>query len=148
MAGALTPPVMMFLGRHLQGFSTYGSSVLANVVIYEISLCAVTGVFFWALGGRFTSVLTLAPMRWLARISYTFYLVHEGMLELAGRYVHHTGAIALFAAVASLLFAELSWRLMERPILHGGRRKVARRELAAAEPQHGSREAAASLDSL
>ena len=145
---ALTPAAMMFLGHHLTGFSTFGTSVTANVLIYEISLCAMTGVVFWALGGRFTALLTLAPMRWLARISYSFYLVHEGMLELAGRYVHHTAGIAMLAAAASLIYAEISWRLVERPILHGGSRKLEQRELAAAEPYHGSREATAALESL
>ncbi|MGI4829655.1 MAG: acyltransferase family protein [Janthinobacterium lividum] len=130
---ALTPPVMYFLGRTLVGFTTFGTSVVANIFIYEISLCAVTGVLLWALSGRFTGLLTVAPMRWLARLSYSFYLVHEGMLELFARYFHSAAAIAVGAAAISLIYAELSWRFLESPILHGGNRKVAKRELEAAE---------------
>ena len=148
---ALTPPVMLLLNRHFVGFSTYGTSVFANIVIYEISLCAVTGVLLWALSGRFTSLLTVAPMRWLARLSYSFYLVHEGMLELFARYLHSAAAIALAAATVSLVYAELSWRFVERPILHGGNRKVAHQEREAAEPHptpQASRDAAVSLETL
>ena len=148
---ALTPPVMFLLGHRLIGFSTYGTSVVANVLIYEISLCAVTGILLWALGGRFTSLLTVSPMRWLARLSYSFYLVHEGMLELFARYLHSAAAIAVVAAAVSILYAELSWRFLERPILHGGNRRVARHELEAAEPQapqHNGRDAAVSFETL
>lgn len=141
---ALTPPVMIFLGHHLANFSTYGTSVRANVVIYEISLCAVTGLLLWALGGRFTAVLTLSPMGWLARLSYSFYLIHEALLELCGRFLHTPAAVAGVAGLLALLYAQISWSWMERPILHGGNRKLAEREVESAQPHAAQGESSAS----
>jgi peptidoglycan/LPS O-acetylase OafA/YrhL len=132
IATALTPPLMIFLGRHYSGFSTVDGTVRGNVVTFEVSLCCVTGLMLWALGGRFTGVLRLAPMRWLGRISYSFYLIHESALELAGRYFHRTSSVALVAAAGALAYATISWYLLEEPILHGGSRRSARRELEAA----------------
>jgi peptidoglycan/LPS O-acetylase OafA/YrhL len=132
---ALAPVVMLLLSRYWSGFSTMDGTIRGNVVTYEVSLAAVTGAFVWALGGRFTGVLTITPMRWLGRISYSFYLIHQAALLLFERWFHGTGVIALFAASASLVYATLSWYLMEAPILHGGSRARARRELKAAEPQ-------------
>jgi peptidoglycan/LPS O-acetylase OafA/YrhL len=71
-------------------------------------------------------------VRWLGRISYSFYLIHESTLELAGRYFHGTAAVAIFAGAGALGYAALSWYFMESPILHGGSRRVARDEVAAA----------------
>jgi peptidoglycan/LPS O-acetylase OafA/YrhL len=132
VATALTPPVMFFLSRHYSGFSTVDGTVHGNVLTYEISLCCVTGLMLWALGGRYTAVLRLTPVRWLGRISYSFYLIHESALELAGRRFHSAGMIALVAGSGTLAYAALSWYLMERPILHGGSRRAARDEAAAA----------------
>lgn len=127
---ACTPPFMLFLSHHTQGFSTYGTSVAANVWIYEISLFAMTGLVLWALGGRYTAILRFGVMRGLARISYSFYLIHEGMLQLFGEHLHNAVATAVLAGAASLVYAELSWHLLERPLVQGG--SGARRELAAA----------------
>ena len=145
---ALTPPTVILLSRVLPGFSTYGTSIPANVLLYEISLVAVSGTLLWALSGRYTWVLTVAPMRWLARISYTFYLVHQGFHIYAITHLQSKGAAALATGVSAIVFAGLSWHFIERPILHGGNRKAARMELTAAEPEHGQPQAAGSLDSL
>ncbi|HTV09186.1 MAG TPA: acyltransferase [Candidatus Aquilonibacter sp.] len=128
----LTPPTMFLLNRYVGGFSTYGNSMKANVLTYEISLVAVSGLMLWALSGRYTQVLRLAPLRWIARISYSFYLVHESMLLLANRYVHTRALAALVAATGCIVYSELSWRWLERPILHGGNRRAAEREVHAA----------------
>lgn len=128
----LTPPTMFLLNRYSSGFSTYGTSIKANVFTYEISLVAVSGVLLWALGGRYTYLLTLSPLRWVARISYSFYLVHESMLLLANRYVHTKVLAGLVAGVGCIVYSELSWRLIEKPILQGGSRRAREREVHAA----------------
>ena len=115
--------------------STIDGTVRGNVFTYELALIAMVGVLLWALGGRFTRVLTLKPMLWLARISYSFYLIHEGVLDLANNHLKNEFAIAVVAFTATVAYAELSWLLMERPILHGGNRKEAKLELEAAQPK-------------
>jgi len=140
IATALTPLVMLALSRYATGFSTMDGTVRGNVVTFEMSLACVTGMMLWALGGRCTAVLRLAPLRWLGRISYSFYLIHESALELAARRFHSPGMVTVVAGAGALAYAALSWYLMERPILHGGSRRAAREELAAASDVRAPRE--------
>jgi peptidoglycan/LPS O-acetylase OafA/YrhL len=132
IAALLMPPLMLVLGRYDRGFSTVADTVRGNVLTYEVSLLAVTGLMLWGLGGRYTALLRLAPMRWLARISYSFYLIHEAALELAAKYLHHPAYIVGASAADSLVYATLSWHLLERPVLARGNRRIASRELRAA----------------
>jgi len=140
VATALTPLVMLALSRYATGFSTVDGTVRGNVATFEMSLVCVTGMMLWALSGRYTAVLRLAPMRWLGRISYSFYLIHESALALAQRRFHSAGMITLVAGAGALTYAALSWYLIERPILHGGSRRAARAEVAAASDVETPRE--------
>lgn len=128
----LTPPLMIYLNKYHPGFSTADGTIRGNVITLEISLIAATGVFLWALGGRFTWILTTPPMLFLGKISYSFYLIHQSMLLLTTRYLHQRYVIAVIAFAASTLYATLSWYLMERPILHGGSARTKRLEAKAA----------------
>jgi peptidoglycan/LPS O-acetylase OafA/YrhL len=128
----LTPPVMFYLSRHYSGFSTYGANLRGNVITYEISLCAVSGLMLWALGGRYTRLLTLSPLRWIARISYSFYLVHESMIILANRLTQNHVLITLLAGIGCIVYCELSWKFLEKPILSGGSHRAAAREVNSA----------------
>lgn len=163
-ATLLAPLLMYGLVHRFGGFAVFDNTVRGNVVSYEVTLLAVTGVFLWALGGRYTAVLTLPPVRWLARISYSFYLVHVAALDFLPRLLPrllpaspppflppflNAPLLVYGAAFAlSLGYAELSWRFVERPLLHGGNRKALRREAEAALPNPGRGEAAAALASL
>jgi peptidoglycan/LPS O-acetylase OafA/YrhL len=129
----LTPPLMIYLDRYQKGFSTVDGTIRGNVVTLEISLIAAMGVFLWALGGKYTWILTTAPMVFLGRISYSFYLIHLLMLQIGEKFVHNPYAIAAFGFAGSTVYATLSWYLMERPILHGGRAKTRRLEAEAAQ---------------
>ena len=129
---AVTPLVMLMLS-HRTGWSTVDGTIRGNVGTYEISLVAATGVFLWALGGRFTWILTTKPMLYLGKISYTFYLIHMCWILLAQRYLHRPIAAAVVAFVGSVGYSALSWHYFEKPILHGGSRRVARAEVSAAE---------------
>jgi peptidoglycan/LPS O-acetylase OafA/YrhL len=128
----LTPPLMIYLNKYHSGFSTVDGTIRGNVITLEISLIAAAGVFLWALGGKFTWILTTPPMLFLGRISYSFYLIHETMLLLAPRYIHSRYGIAILAFAGSTLYSTLSWYIIEKPILHGGSRKSKRPEFQAA----------------
>ena len=137
LALAVVMPLVMVLLSHQGGWSTTDGTIRGNVGTYEISLLTATGIFLWALGGRFTGILTTGAMRYLGKISYSFYLIHMCWILLAQRYIHQPVAAVLVAFAGSIGYAALSWHFMEQPILHGGDRKVARVEVSAAIP-HGA----------
>jgi peptidoglycan/LPS O-acetylase OafA/YrhL len=77
-------------------------------------------------------------MQWLGKISYSFYLIHMCMIEFAKRMVTQPVLAALVAFTASIVYSAASWYWVESPILHGGNRKVARKEVRSAMPmEHG-----------
>ncbi|HWA26415.1 MAG TPA: acyltransferase [Lacunisphaera sp.] len=91
--------------------------------------CAVVCGHFGVLPGQ--RVLEGRWLRWMARISYAFYLVHIPIANLVFHLtVHHTRTldsprdVGLMAAslAASLTAAALSWKILEKPILDFGRR--------------------------
>jgi peptidoglycan/LPS O-acetylase OafA/YrhL len=132
-------------------FSVKSLNAQNSVWLFELTLGISTGLMVWALSGRYTAVLRSGVMRWLGRISYTLYLVHLLAKVFAERWVGSIGKGLLVGPVTFLLaagFSELSWRLLEQPLLHGGNRRQAARELAAAEPSHGRSEAQQALQTL
>ncbi len=116
---ALIAPVMLALNR-LGGFSTMDGTRRADIFTYELALLAVTGTFLWALGGRFTAILRAAPLRWMGRISFSFYLIHSPILFVLLDHFDMPRPIQILTFVLSTLYATLSWFLVERPILAGG----------------------------
>jgi peptidoglycan/LPS O-acetylase OafA/YrhL len=80
-----------------------------------------------------TAVLELAPVRWLGRRSYSVYLWHWPIVVFTRPgYVAITGYSLLFLRIGlALLLAELSFRLVEEPIRHGGLPKLWERLQAA-----------------
>jgi peptidoglycan/LPS O-acetylase OafA/YrhL len=140
----MTPVVMIPLSK-LGGFSTVDGTWKSNLFTYEIALCAATGAFLWAVGGRYTGILETRVFQFLGRISYTFYLIHESALEYFERYTKSHGTIAGLALVATIGYAAVSWYWIEKPILAGGSRKAAALELAAAS---GNQTGALSRDSV
>lgn len=125
---AFAVAVLMYLSRHYH-ITTNDNTALANVVIYEASLIACTGIMLWALSGRWTGILTVRPVMYLGRISYTVYLIHVTGLYLAAKVVHGTVAIAAAGAVLTLAYAAASWHWMELPLL-GARPKESSAVLA------------------
>lgn len=133
----LTPLVMLFLSHHDKGFSTVADTIRGNVVTYEVSLLAVTGLLLWSLGQHFNAPLRWKPLRHLGRISYSFYLVHEAALLFATQHLASPIVAIVAASAGALLYAELSWHFLERPILKGGSHRRAQQELLAATANHG-----------
>lgn len=99
------------------GFSTYADTPAGNVWIYEFSLLTCAGVFLWALSGRGVRCLTLPPLVYLGRISYSVYLIHVMVILELEQYLHNRALIALSATVITVGYASLSWQFMEKPIL-------------------------------
>lgn len=72
----------------------------------------IAAMFVWVLRGGYGDALT----RWLAKVSYSLYLIHAPILVAVFKYLHwEGGAGALLAASLIALGAELCWRWVERP---------------------------------
>ncbi len=99
------------------GFITSANTRGANVLIYEMTLLMATGVMLWALSGRLVGVLKWAPLRYLGRISYSMYLIHQTVLIVTARYLHSTAAVGVVGAAVTVGYAALSWQLLEQPLL-------------------------------
>jgi peptidoglycan/LPS O-acetylase OafA/YrhL len=101
----------------VKGFSTHANTVIGSVWIYELSLITCTGLMLWALSGRSVRILTLRPVLYLGRISYSVYLIHIVVLLLVGRHIHNKIALTLTAFVITIFYASVSWFFLEKPIL-------------------------------
>lgn len=110
--------------------------------------------FVWGLGAvaliiltigseRADRMLSVAPLVWLGKISYSLYLIHVPLLIAAVHLTH--GRVPLWATVAiviplSLAIAALMYRYVEEPsirlgrLLAGQRRHGGRSQLVAAQP--------------
>jgi peptidoglycan/LPS O-acetylase OafA/YrhL len=113
---ALAATPLLLLSRY-PWFQPAAETVLVNVWLYELILILYVGILLWALSGRGVGLLTLRPMVYLGRISYTFYLVHLAAITILRKHLpHHAGFVAL---AVSLAYAALSWHWIEQPILKG-----------------------------
>lgn len=63
-------------------------------------------------------VLAVKPLRWLGGVSYGVYLLHLPVLYTAVRWLKDVNGLAVFALVVivTLVLAELSFRLFEKPM--------------------------------
>ena len=102
------------------GISTYHPTQLASALLFEASLMLMACVFGAALLNWFSAFFRLKPLLWLGTISYTVYLVHLMARDVVSRVVG--GRLATVGGLAlTLVYAALSWRYLERPILQLGR---------------------------
>jgi peptidoglycan/LPS O-acetylase OafA/YrhL len=99
------------------GFTTTANTPETNLWIYELSLVACTGAILWALSGKGTGALTLSPVRYIGRISYTIYLIHFTVLMVVARYLSGIWAITGVTLIATILYAAISWVVLEKPLL-------------------------------
>lgn len=64
-----------------------------------------------------SKMLSIKPMLWLGRISYSWYLWHWPILVLGNKLFHHNSTVEKWGLIAvSLLFAIFSYFLIESPI--------------------------------
>ncbi len=69
-------------------------------------------------GSLYSKTFSVAPLRWMGRISYGAYVFHDIPHTFYGRLCHGNNNItAAFALGCTLLFANLSYRYVESPFL-------------------------------
>jgi peptidoglycan/LPS O-acetylase OafA/YrhL len=123
LAGLAAAP-LLWLSR-FSWFQPGTDTVLVNVWLYELSLIGYVGVMGWALSGSAVGALKLRPLVYVGRISYSLYLVHPTALAIVRRhYLHHYTLTAAIALALSFVYAGLSWRFLERPLLQRRRQEA------------------------
>ena len=123
---------MLWLSRR-PGFTITANTPFANVWIYELTLAGSAGVVLWALSGRFVGVLKIAWVRYVGRISYSFYLVHTTVLVLLEQRMHDKWVVGGLTLAISLAYSVASWKWLEQPILFAGSGSRVRKEAVADE---------------
>lgn len=91
------------------------------------------GILFGARCGLLRRMLSLPPVVFVGRISFSLYLLHEQVNVLAGRMLSldaHDPRTLLLAVPLVILTAWLSFRLVETPMIDWGRRLERRRRAA------------------
>jgi peptidoglycan/LPS O-acetylase OafA/YrhL len=107
---------LRFLSKH--GHTTASNTPLGNSGVLEAALVLVTAVFLVSLIGFGKRFLSIWPMMWIGRISYSIYLFHVTAIylvrlkfpSLAGPY-----QLALIVIV-TIGYAVAMWYLVEKPI--------------------------------
>jgi len=99
------------------------SGLAANLVFVWIVARAAVGI-----GGFIGAVLDNAALQYIGIISYGIYLIHNftpAALDTVGLLQHGPWWHETLAAVGlTVALASLSWHLLERPIIHHGRRRL------------------------
>ncbi|HEY0796668.1 MAG TPA: acyltransferase, partial [Acidisarcina sp.] len=98
----------------------------SNGVIYSLSVAGSVSLLAWSLADRgwLLRFLTWPPMRYVGRISYTMYLVGSMIKVLFMRHFHSPLLILVLDISATILWASVSWFLLERPILNLAARRT------------------------
>jgi peptidoglycan/LPS O-acetylase OafA/YrhL len=119
------------IGTSLLGFWRSWNVLGGQNVVFGFTSLAVTfaGLLLFLLVGEKSvlgRIFSLGPVRYIGKISYGIYLLHDGIISLLGRLVKHGfwGAIAeswIFAIPLrigiTICIAALSYRFFESPIL-------------------------------
>lgn len=92
---------------------------IANGLCLSLSLIGAASLLAWTLADRswLRRILTLAPMRYIGRISYSMYLVHVMVIVQLLRFISFK-YVTIPALTVTILYATISWYLMERPLLN------------------------------
>lgn len=103
-------------------FRLSSNKPLANGLCYSLSLVGAASLVSWTLASSATNgsllyrLLTLPPMRYVGRVSYSMYLIHVVVIVQMLRFVPMR-YVTVPALAVTVLYAALSWHLMERPLL-------------------------------
>jgi peptidoglycan/LPS O-acetylase OafA/YrhL len=104
----------------LPSFHTGSNSVLFNSLGYSLISWFFFGILVLALTltqGFALTVLSWSPIRYLGKISYSFYLWHWAILMLLSERIHLAPLVTLSAFALTAAIASASWHFMESPIL-------------------------------
>lgn len=94
----------------------------ANAFDYSFSLIGSSSLLVWALAnkGWWKRFLTLPPMRYVGRISYTIYLTGSIIRVELIKYLHSDYVVFLWLLVIATGWATVSWFFMEKPMMKIG----------------------------
>lgn len=112
--------LLLFTGTQaFPAFRLVRNTPLANSCVYLFSLITAVSLLTWVLTdtGWLRSLLTTRPLRFLGEISYTMYLVHIMFLVKLQEHFGATTGPKLAGAVLVILYATISWFLLERPLI-------------------------------
>lgn len=105
-------------------FRTGANSAILNAAGYSLSAVMFGGLLTYSLtaDGAIQKILSWAGLRYLGRISYTFYLYHVAVLYLLEHRIHNAIQLGLASFAITSAIAALSWNLVESRILEQGRK--------------------------
>jgi peptidoglycan/LPS O-acetylase OafA/YrhL len=118
---AVAGGVFFFPAVFMPTWRATANSMLFNTVGYSVDVVLFALVVAVALASQKAWIqwpLRLGWLRFVGRISYMCYLIHEPILHFTLSYGRWAGSAAALAL--TLAFATLSWFLLERPILSFG----------------------------
>jgi peptidoglycan/LPS O-acetylase OafA/YrhL len=104
----------------LPSFRTGSNTVLFNSLGYSLIALFFAAALVLTLHlrqGPIHALLTSTPLRYLGRISYTFYLWHWAVLIFLSDHLHSSALIPILAFLATFAIAASSWHFIEAPIL-------------------------------
>jgi peptidoglycan/LPS O-acetylase OafA/YrhL len=119
---------LLALSQHWPVMRLAANSRPGNTFVYSLSLIGSISLLAWTLADRgwLRSFLSTRPMRFIGQISYTLYLVHLIPIFLLEGHTTSRPVIALISLPIILVYATLSWFLMEKPLIAFAARKPAR----------------------
>lgn len=89
--------------------------IFGGIVVTSAAL--LTLIVVWSASQGSLPILDFLPARWLGGISYGLYLWHDALLKLRIDAAEFQGAERIIVAGVAVLFAWLSFRMVERPAL-------------------------------
>jgi peptidoglycan/LPS O-acetylase OafA/YrhL len=107
-------------------FRLTANSVSFNALGYTLIGIVFGGIVIYVLGSQDGFVhwlLTKRALRYLGKISYTFYLYHLGVIVLIQRSIHSRGLSGILAFLITSAIAAVSWAVLESPILSSSPRE-------------------------
>jgi peptidoglycan/LPS O-acetylase OafA/YrhL len=108
---------------HFAQIKRTANTPISNFLTYEFSLVICLGLFLWALSGWRVGVLQLKVLQYIGRISYSLYLIHLTALIVCWKYFgFRSYTSAALASLIACVYAALSWRYLEQPIITSGHR--------------------------
>jgi peptidoglycan/LPS O-acetylase OafA/YrhL len=119
-------------------FHLNNNTAAANASVYTLTLIGSSSLLAWTLADKagLRAFLTWAPLRFIGRISYTMYLIGSMTKVVLLRYFHSAPLVLGLDIAASVIWATLSWYLMEKPLLRlSSRLKFDRKRSGISSPQ-------------
>jgi len=114
--------ILLCISATFTWFRTGANHILFNAIGYSLSTVMFGGSLVYVLGGRgvLCDLLAWSGLRYMGRISYTFYLYHVAVLSLLEHQIHDLVPLAVASFAVTSGISALSWRFIESPILRRG----------------------------